>query len=65
MKKQKYPVSALCGMLIAGGLAGCSMAATQGGASTINAGLTQESNVSATNFSVAIHDDGTEDADVS
>ena len=65
MKKQKYLVSTLCGVLIAGGLAGCSMAATQGGASAIGADPPQKSNVSAANFSVAIHDDGAEDANVS
>lgn len=64
MKKQKYLVSALCGMLIVGNLAGCSMAATQGGTSTIGADSTQESNVSVSNLSVAAYD-GTEDAYVS
>ena len=64
MKKQKYLVSALCGMLIVGDLAGCSMAATQGGTSTIGADLPQESNMSVSNLSVSVYD-GTEDADVS
>ena len=64
MKKQKYLVSALCGVLIAGGLTGCSMAATQGGTSTIGVDSPQESNVSVSNLSVATCD-GTEDTDVS
>ncbi len=64
MKKQKYLVSALCDMLIVGDLAGCSMAATQGGTSTIGADLPQESNMSVSNLSVSVYD-GTEDADVS
>ena len=43
MKKQRYLVSAICGVLIAGGLVGCSMAATQsGGTSTEKAPSLQE-----------------------
>lgn len=64
MKKQKYPVSALCVMLIVGNLAVCSMVATQVGTSIIGAGSPQKSNVSVSNLSVAACD-GTEDADVS
>lgn len=64
MKRQIYLVSALCGILIVGGLAGCSTAATQGGTSTIGADSPQESNVSDSNLPVAAYD-GTEDTDVS
>ena len=64
MKKQNFLVSAFCGVLIVGGLTGCSMAVTQRDTSTIGTNSPQESDVSASNLSVAAYD-GTEDADVS
>lgn len=64
MKKQKFLVSAFCGILIVGGLTGCSMAVTQSDTSAIGADLPQESDVSVSNLSVAAYD-GTEDADIS
>ena len=42
MKKQKFLVSAFCGILIVGGLTGCSMAVTQSDTSAIGADLPQE-----------------------
>lgn len=43
MERKKYFVSAICGVLIVGGLAGCSMAAAQGGgASTVEEPSSQE-----------------------
>ena len=63
MKKQNFLVSAFCGILIVGGLTGCSMAVTQSDTSAIGANSPQESDVTASNLSVAAYD-GTENADV-
>ena len=43
MKKQKYLVSVVCGILIVGGLAGCGMAAGSGGAPAAPGSSAQES----------------------
>lgn len=44
MKRRKYLVSAICGILVVGGLIGCSMAAAQnGGTSTVKEPSSQES----------------------
>lgn len=59
MKRQKYLVSALCGILIMGSFTGCNMEAARGGASGIDTGFLQESN------NAAIYDESVEDADVS
>ena len=64
MKKQKFLIFAFCGILIVGGLAGCSMAVTQSSTSTIGADSPRESDVSASNFSVAAYD-GMEYTDIS
>ena len=54
MKRQKYLVTALCGILIMGGLAGCSMAAAQnGGTSTVQERSSQGSQETAVLFAIA------------
>lgn len=54
MKRQKYLVSAVCGILMAGGLAGCSMATAQsGGASTVKEPSSQDSQETTMLFAVA------------
>lgn len=42
MKKQKYLVSVVCGILIVGGLAGCSMAAAQSGGAPAAPGISAQ-----------------------
>lgn len=65
MKRQKYLVSALCGILIMGSFTGCNMEATRGGASVTCKDFPQESDVSAQSLSAAIHDEDTEDTEIS
>ena len=54
MKRQKYLVTAICGILIVGGVAGCSMAAVQnGGTSTVQERSTQGSQETTVLFAIA------------
>ena len=42
MKKQKYLVSVVCGILVAGGLAGCGMSAAQSGGAAAAPGISPQ-----------------------
>lgn len=64
MKKQMYFLSALCGMLIVGGLTGYSMAAAQGRASATAAELPQGEDAGSADY-YAVACDSAKDADIS